>query len=138
MTSSMRRNPGHCDESKTTAKPLAVSDRMGFVQVNGFTTSLPLTARTRNAFEKLAAETLEFLPMTTFESDLGLGRGLFFPMPLKHKPEQQSDFIYVITESYLPIVPADLSLGFTEDDVIEFVGVRMFRKLRGRFVGETF
>jgi len=54
------------------------------------------------------------------------------------RPVELSDFIWVYTESNLPNEPKDAALGFTEDDVIEAAGIQVFKRVQGRFYGQTF
>lgn len=76
--------------------------------------------------------------MTISASDLGTGRKVFFPIPLKQKPIEMSDFLYVYAESKLVGDPQELEVGYTEADVITAAGVYVFKKVRDRTVGQVY
>ena len=78
------------------------------------------------------------MPVTFSESDLRVGKKAIFPLPLKMRSDEFTDFIYIYAESTLPNVPKDEAIGFTEDDVIDDTGIYLFKKVRERDCGETF
>lgn len=104
--------------------------------------SLRLPKRTRTTIEKIAGIALEHLPMTFSPTDLGTGRKVFFPIPIKNRPTASSDFIYIYAESKLPYDPEDTEVGFTDTDVIDSTGVYVFKKIKSsttdRVYGQVF
>jgi hypothetical protein len=101
-------------------------------------TTLRLNKRTRSTLVKMAGTALEFLPMTGAPSDGGPGRKLFFPIPLKNKPNCMEDFLYVFAESKLPVEPKDRDLGFTEDDITDSTGIYLFNQHGDQSCGQVF
>ncbi len=99
---------------------------------------LRLPKRTRNTIEEIAGIALEHLPMSFSPSDLGAGRKVFFPIPLKKNPLAQTDFLYVYAESKLPDTPKDKEIGFTEEDIINATGFYVFKKVHNRITGQVF
>lgn len=49
-------------------------------------------------------------------------------MPLKQKPDCDSDFLYIYVESRLSGAPKDTAVGFTQDDVVDEAGIYQFYK----------
>jgi hypothetical protein len=74
--------------------------------------------------------------MTFLESELGIGQTACFAIPLTMNARDLSGFLWVYAESKLPDKPVDPSIGFTEDDVEETVGIYFYRKVGQRFCGE--
>ena len=101
-------------------------------------TGFALAARSRKTLEMMVEVALEQFPTTCSGSDLGVGRKIFFSIPLKMKAAELSDFVWVYAESKLSDEPQDAAIGFTEDDVIEAAGICVFKKVRERFIGESF
>jgi hypothetical protein len=100
---------------------------------NGFC----IPRRNLRTMKEIARKTLEHLPLTFSSSDFGMGRKVFFPIPLKRKPIMTSDFLYVFADLSLPHEPKEADLGFTEDDVINATGVYVFKEVRERIYGQV-
>ena len=95
---------------------------------------IKLTKRTVSTIEEVAGIALEHIPMTFSASDLTPGRKVFFPIPMKKRPKDMTDFLYVYAESKLPGLPVDKIAGFTETDIKDESGIYLFKK-DGKFVG---
>ena len=96
--------------------------------------SIKLTKRNVSTIAKVAGIALEHIPMTFSSSDLTPGRKVFFPIPMKQRPKDMTDFLYVYAESKLSGLPNDTISGFTEKDVTDESGVYLFKK-DGNFIG---
>jgi hypothetical protein len=95
--------------------------------------AIRLTKKTASTIQEVAGIALENIPMTFSNSDLSPGRKVFFPIPMKKKPKNMTDFLYVFAESKLAGPPKNPSSGFTEEDVEDQVGVYLF-KMEGETV----
>jgi hypothetical protein len=100
--------------------------------------TMRLTKRTCSTVVKMTDTALEFLPMTGAPSDIGSGRKVFFPIPLKNNPMCMEDFLYIFAESKLPFQPADTDLGFDDDDIMDSIGVYLFKNVKGRSCGQVY
>lgn len=90
--------------------------------------TIKLTKRTVSTIERVADRALEHIPMTFSGTDLAPGRKVFFPIPMKSRPKDMTDFLYIYAESKLSGPPADKVSGFTDDDVKDETGVYFFQK----------
>jgi hypothetical protein len=100
--------------------------------------TLRLPKRTRTTLAKIAGTALEFLPMTGAPSDVGSGRKIFFPIPLKNNPACMEDFLYVFAESKLPFQPNEHDIGFTDTDIMDSTGIYLFKKRGGQAFGQVY
>src|SRR5580704_15446237 len=95
-----------------------------------------LTRRSHKTLQSILRMALEEIPMTFLESELGIGRTVCFAIPLTMNARDLSGFLWVYAESRLPDKPVDPSIGFTEDDVEDTVGIYFYKKVAQRFSGE--
>jgi hypothetical protein len=95
-----------------------------------------LTRRSHKTLQSILTAALEEIPMTFLESELGIGQTVCFAIPLTMNARDLSGFLWVYAESRLPDKPVDPSIGFTEDDVEDTVGIYFYKKVAQRFSGE--
>lgn len=96
---------------------------------------IKLTKRSRSTVAAIAAAALENLPMTFSTTDLTPGRKVFFPIPLKNRPRDMWDFLYIYAESKLSRAPINPEFGFSKDDIVDESGIYVFKKVKNRIVG---
>lgn len=99
--------------------------------------AIKITKRSALTIAEIAGGVLEHIPMTFSNSDLAPGRKVFFPIPMKKSPKDMTDFLYVYAESKLTTKPVD-NQGFTDQDVIDEVGVYLFKKTGQAVSGCTY
>jgi hypothetical protein len=97
--------------------------------------TIKLTKKSRSTVAHVADAALEQLPMTFSTTDLTPGRKVFFPIPLKARPRDMWDFLYIYVESKLSRAPQNPEFGFTQDDIVEESGIYVFKKVKDRIVG---
>lgn len=100
--------------------------------------TLRLPKRQKSTLLKMADKTLEFLPMTGAPADVGPGRKIFFPIPMKNTPTRMEDFLYVYAESKLPFQPKERDVGFTEDEIVDSTGVYVYKIDGDSSTGQVF
>lgn len=94
--------------------------------------------RSLSTLQRIGKLCLECLPMEFGTSDLWPGRIAFAPIPLKRHPSGCSHFLHIYAEARLPKSPSRPEIGFTEDEVIETLGVIFFRPNCCCEYGESF
>jgi hypothetical protein len=99
---------------------------------------LRIPKRSLTALTRIGRLCVECMPLEIISSNLGPGLTAFFPMPLKQRPIFYSDQIYVYADSRLPNSPTRREIGFTEEEVIDTLGVTYFLRNRDCEYGESF